>query len=138
MVAGISYTLRKRFFTRYMITQSELDALLAGEESFRIEKTISTTNMDKFCEAICAFANDMPDSRENGYLLIGVTDDGRRSGLLVTDDLQKKIASIRMEGNILPMPVMNVCAFHYDDGDVLVVEVIPSNLPPVDQHLSAA
>lgn len=114
-----------------MITQSELDALLAGEESFRVEKTISTTNMDKFCEAICAFANDMPDSRENGYLLICVTDDGRRSGLRVTDDLQKKIASIRMEGNILPMPVMNVCAFHYSDGDVLVVEVSPSVLPPV-------
>lgn len=75
-----------------MITQSELDALQAGEESFRVEKTISTTNMDKFCEAICAFANDMPDSRKNGYLLIGVTDDGRRSGLRVTDDLQKKNA----------------------------------------------
>jgi predicted HTH transcriptional regulator len=36
--------------------------------------------MDKFCEAICAFANDMPNSRQCGYLLIGVTDDGRRNG----------------------------------------------------------
>ena len=63
-----------------MITKEELDTLIAGEESFRVEKTIPTTNMDKFCEAICAFANDMPNSRQCGYLLIGVTDDGRRNG----------------------------------------------------------
>ena len=114
-----------------MITKEELDTLIAGKESFRVEKTISTTNMDKFCEAICAFANDMPNSRQCGYLLIGVTDDGKKNGLVITDDLQKKIASIRMDGNILPMPVMNVSVFHYADGDVLVVEVTPSALPPV-------
>jgi predicted HTH transcriptional regulator len=32
---------------------------------------------DKFSEAVCAFANDMPDSKQNGYLLVGVHDDGR-------------------------------------------------------------
>ena len=114
-----------------MITEKELDVLISSVETFRIEKTVSTTNMDKFCEAICAFANDMPNSKLNGYLLIGITDDGKRSGLKVTDELLKKISSIRSDGNILPMPVMSVEVFSFDDGDVLVVEVKPSNLPPV-------
>ena len=35
----------------------------------------STGNMDKFCEATCAFANGMPASRKNGYLIIGAYDD---------------------------------------------------------------
>lgn len=87
--------------------------------------------MDKFCEAICAFANDLPDSRQNGYLLLGVADDGKLSGLKVTDELQKKIAAIRVDGNILPMPVMSLQTFAFDEGDVLVVEVQPSILPPV-------
>ena len=114
-----------------MITKEELEVLISSVETFRIEKTVSTTNMDKFCEAICAFANDMPNSKLNGYLLIGITDDGKRSGLKVTDELLKKISSIRSDGNILPMPVMNVEVFSFEDGDVLVVEVTPSNLPPV-------
>ena len=114
-----------------MITEKELDVLISSVETFRIEKTVSTTNMDKFCEAICAFANDMPNSKLNGYLLIGITDDGKRSGLKVTDELLKKISSIRSDGNILPMPVMSVEVFSFNDGDVLVVEVTPSNLPPV-------
>ena len=39
-------------------------------------KTRAQSIMDKFCEAICAFANDLPDSRKKGYLLIGANDDG--------------------------------------------------------------
>ena len=62
-----------------MITKDEIQSLLHSTETYRIERTISTGNMDKFCEAICAFANDLPDSRKKGYLLIGVHDDGRLS-----------------------------------------------------------
>lgn len=40
-----------------MISKGELLELLNCTETYRVEKTISTTNMDKFCEAICAFAN---------------------------------------------------------------------------------
>ena len=44
-----------------MITKAEIQTLLHSTETYRIERTISTGNMDKFCEAICAFANDLPD-----------------------------------------------------------------------------
>ncbi len=59
--------------------------------------------MDKFCEAVCAFANDLLDSLRKEYLFIGVYDDGHLSGLKVDDDLLRKIAAIRSDGNILPL-----------------------------------
>ena len=114
-----------------MITKDEIQSLLHSTETYRVERTTSTGNMDKFCEAICAFANDLPDSRKKGYLLLGVYDDGRLSGLKVTDDLLKKIAAIRSDGNILPLPVMAVDRAEFPDGDILVAEVSPSLLPPV-------
>ena len=114
-----------------MITKEELLDLLASTETYRIERTISTTNMDKFCEAICAFSNDLPNSRKNGYLILGAYDDGKISGLRVDDALMKKIAAIRSDGNILPIPVMSVERFDFPEGDLLVAEVTPSFQPPV-------
>lgn len=87
--------------------------------------------MDKFQEAICAFSNDLPNSRQKGYLLIGAYDDGTLSGLKVGDNLLKKISAIRSDGNILPLPVMSVDCVEFDEGDILVVEVSPSLVPPV-------
>ena len=113
------------------MTIEELYALLNSDESYRIERTVSTGNMDKFQEAICAFANDLPGSRKKGYLFIGVTDDGKISGLKVDDALMKKISAIRSDGNILPLPVMTTEKIATEEGDVLVVEVTPSFDTPV-------
>lgn len=113
------------------MTEKELYGIIALDESYRIERTVSTGNMDKFQEAICAFANDLPGSRKKGYLLIGVTDDGRISGLKVDDALMKKISGIRSDGNILPLPVMTTEKVSTENGDVLVVEVTPSFDTPV-------
>ena len=96
--------------------KDEIQALLHSTETYRVEKTISTGNMDKFCEAICAFANDLPDSRKKGYLLIGANDDGSLSGLRVNDGLLQKIAAIRSDGNILPLPVMTVDKVEFPEG----------------------
>ena len=114
-----------------MITQQELQTLLHSTETYRVERTISTGDMDKFQEAICAFSNDLPNSRKKGYLILGAHDDGTLSGLKVTDALLKKIAAIRSDGNILPIPVMSVDRFVLPEGEVLVAEVTPSMLPPV-------
>lgn len=57
-----------------MITKEEIRALLLDLESDRVERTISTTNTDKFGQAICAFANDLPNNRKAGYLFLGVND----------------------------------------------------------------
>jgi ATP-dependent DNA helicase RecG len=114
-----------------MLTQQQLLYLLADLESDRIERTASTSKTDKFGEAICAFANDLPGHGQPGYLLIGVLDNGALTGLKVTDDLLKNIAAIRSDGNVLPQPAMNVARFVLQGGEVAVVEVLPSDLPPV-------
>ena len=114
-----------------MITKKELLQMLSDTESYNIERTESTGNMDKFCQAICAFSNDMLGSGKNGYLIIGAKDNGKLSGLQVDDKLLLQIANIRTDGNILPQPTMTVEKFHFDEGDVLVAEVQPSEFPPV-------
>ena len=114
-----------------MITKEEIKELLHSTETFRVERTTSTGDMDKFQEAICAFSNDLPNSRKKGYLILGAYDNGTLSGLKVTDDLLKKIAAIRSSGNILPIPVMSVDRYVFPEGELLVAEVTPSMLPPV-------
>jgi len=114
-----------------MISKTEIQELLHSTETYRMERTISTGDMDKFQEAICAFSNDLPNSKKNGYLIIGAHDDGKLSGLKVDDALMKKVAAIRSDGNILPLPIMSVERFEFPDGDLLVAEVSPSLLPPV-------
>ena len=114
-----------------MITKEEICQLLHSTETYRVERTISTSDMDKFQEAICAFSNDLPGSRKNGYLILGARDDGSLAGLRVDDALMKRIASIRSDGNILPLPIMSVERFEFEEGDLLVVEVAPALVPPV-------
>ncbi len=114
-----------------MITKEEVQELLHSTETYRVERTASTGDMDKFQEAICAFSNDLPNSRKKGYLILGAYDNGTLSGLKVDDALLKRIAAIRSDGNILPLPVMSVERFEFEDGDLLVAEVSPSLVPPV-------
>ena len=63
-----------------MITKDEIQELLHSTETYRVERTTSTGDMDKFQEAICAFANDLPNSRKNGYLILGAYDNGGNVG----------------------------------------------------------
>ena len=113
------------------MTEEEIRELIRSDESYRIELTVSTTDKDKFQEAICAFSNDMPGYRKKGYLLIGVKNNGELSGLKVDDELLKSISALRSTGNILPLPVMHCEKVEMKGGDVLVVEVTPSFNTPV-------
>lgn len=114
-----------------MISLNELTQLLQEIEADWVERTTTTSDTNKFCEAICAFANDLPNHKTPGYLLVGVNDKGHRSGLSVTDELLRNLAAIRSDGNIQPMPSLNVAKFEFQDGGVAVVEVLPSDMPPV-------
>ena len=123
-----------------MITTDEIRAMLLDVENDRVERTISTTNTDKFGQAICAFANDLPNHKQPGYLFLGVTDDGAVSGINVTDELLKNIAAIRTDGNIQPQPSMVVQKVPMPEGDIIMVEVQPGFLvsrrqfPPQSAH----
>jgi ATP-dependent DNA helicase RecG len=110
----------------------EVKSLLIDMESDRIERTVSTTNTDKFSEAICAFANDFPNNNLPGYLIIGVDDKtGKPSGIRITDGILKDLASIRNNGQILPQPILTVEKHVLEEGEIALIKVFPSPFPPV-------
>lgn len=117
-----------------MKTPEEIAAIAGDLESDRVERTTSTDRTDKFAQAICAFANDLPNHRQPGYLLIGVDDKGKPSGLKVTDELLRNLGALRANGNIQPLPAMTVSRVVLPEGEVAVVEVQPADLPPVRYH----
>ncbi|MDX2146847.1 MAG: putative DNA binding domain-containing protein [Planctomycetota bacterium] len=109
-----------------------LREILESAESFRIERTTSESNTDKFGEAICAFSNDLPASGKPGYLVVGVEDaTGRVVGVKDASSLELLLANIRSQGNITPMPMMSVNAVEVGGKHVVIVEVQPSVRPPV-------
>ncbi|MDR1182328.1 MAG: putative DNA binding domain-containing protein [Bacteroidales bacterium] len=114
-----------------MISDEQIRALLNDIENVRVERTISTDNTDKFAKAVCAFANDLPNTRVPGYLMIGAFDDGTLNGLKVTDRLLRNLAGLRADGNIQPKPALMVWKASFPDGDIAIVEVQPSKITPV-------
>lgn len=115
------------------MTLQELQNLIACTETDRVEKTRSISDVDKFREAICSFSNDMAGKGSPGYLLIGVDEKDSTFRLHATDALLQQFASYRSDGQVMPLPVMNVEALPHPagGGDVVVVEVHPHDLPPV-------
>jgi len=114
-----------------MITQNELVELMADLESDRIERTESTSNTDKFSQAVCAFANDLPNHKKPGYLVIGVDKRGNPADINVTEQLLENLGALRSNGNIQPLPVIHVAKMSFEGSDIAVVEVQPSDLPPL-------
>lgn len=115
------------------MTNDELLVLIQCNETDRIEKTRSTTDTDKFREAICSFSNDMAGKKQPGYLLIGVDEKDAAFRFVATDSLSQQFASYRSDGAVMPLPVMNVTVHPHPEngGDIIVVEVLPHDLPPV-------
>lgn len=77
-----------------MIDKNIISQLLKDLESDRVERTLSTTNTDKFGQAICAFANDLPAHNQPGYLILGADDDGNLKPIDITDDVLKDRKSV--------------------------------------------
>jgi ATP-dependent DNA helicase RecG len=113
-------------------TDDDLRSLLTDLESDQVERKESVVGgTDRVCQAICAFANDMPDRRSSGVVFVGVTDDGKIAGLPIDDALLIKLANLRDQAKILPPPIMSVRKLDHDGGSVAVLEVEPSPSPPV-------
>ncbi|KAA6324091.1 hypothetical protein EZS27_026539 [termite gut metagenome] len=114
-----------------MLTNDQIRILLSDIENERIERTISTKDTDKFAWAVCAFANDLSNKKQSGYLFIGAQENGSLCGLKVTDELLRNLAGLRSDGNILPQPALMVEKVSFPEGDIAVVEVQPSKNTPV-------
>jgi ATP-dependent DNA helicase RecG len=109
----------------------ELEALLGDLESDRVERKASPADGDKIRQAICAFANDLPNHRRPGVVFVGVDPDGSCGGLIITDDLLLNLANIRSEGSVLPFPTLTVQKRLLSGCEVAVVIVEPADAPPV-------
>lgn len=109
----------------------ELEALFRDVESDRVERKASDSDRNKIRQAVCAFANDLPNHRKPGVIFVGVHDDGSCAELPITDELLLRLTDMRSDGNILPFPVLTVSKKTIDGCDVVAVVVEPSDTPPV-------
>lgn len=113
------------------MTDEVLARLLADRESDRVERKESFSDPAKVAQAVCAFANDLPNHRQPGFVFIGVRDDGRCANLPISDELLRNLGGLRDDGIILPQPSIEVQPRTLEGCEVAVVIVHPSDRPPV-------
>ncbi len=115
------------------MTDKELEKLLTDIESDVVERKESLAGdaRDTIRQAICAFANDLPNHRKPGVVFVGVKDNGSCAGLPMADQLLLTLANMKTDGNILPIPSMSVERKKVAGCEVAVVIVQPSDAPPV-------
>jgi ATP-dependent DNA helicase RecG len=117
-----------------MLPDDKLKELLKRLEADNVERTTSTAKADKIGEAICSFANDLPDRRDVGVLFLGANDDGSCGGIRVTDQLLQTLLSFGRDGRIVPLPSITARRVVLDNCELAVVEVLPSDNPPVQYN----
>ena len=111
-------------------TATELAALAADAESDLVERN-ATFDGEAVRQAICAFANDLPNHQRPGLVFVGVDDDGAPTGLEINDALLLRLADCKTDGNILPLPTMTVAKHTLRGQEVAVITVAPAESPPV-------
>jgi len=117
------------------LSDDELIALIDDFESDLAERkeTWKGSAPEKGRQAVCAFANDLPNHGKPGVLFVGIKDDGTPTGgdFQVTDDLLLTLANIKTDGKITPPPTLTVAKRTLRGADVAVVTVWPADAPPV-------
>jgi len=109
----------------------QLAAMLNDRESDLVERKRSGADRSGIRRNICAFANDLPGHGRPGVIVVGVEDDGSCANIDIDDALLRNLAQMRDDGNILPIPAMEVRKRRLGHCDVAVIEVQPASAPPV-------
>jgi ATP-dependent DNA helicase RecG len=112
-----------------MLSDAELLELYQVEESDRVERKESAANRDRIRQAICALANDLPNHRRAGVVFVGQRDDRSCGGTAIDDALLLLLGGFRLD--VTPFPTIGVRRVTLDGCDVAVIEVEPSDNPPV-------
>ena len=114
-------------------TDAELLQIIENDEADRVEfkESLSGGATEEIRKAICAFANDLPNYEEPGFVFVGVRTDKTIVGLSVTDQLLRQLADMKTDGNIVPPPSLTVEKRLLQGKEVAVIKVEPSNSPPV-------
>ncbi len=114
-------------------TDEELLQIIETGESDAVEfkESLSGSAPERIREAICAFANDLPDYKKPGLILVGVKDNKTIGTTPITDELLRRLADMKTDGNIVPPPSLTVKKRVLQSNEIAVVTVQPSNSPPV-------
>ena len=114
-------------------TDAELLQIVGTGESDTVEfkESLSGGAPERIREAICAFANDLPDHRKPGLILVGVKDDTTIGTIAITDELLRRLADMKTDGNIVPPPSLTIEKRLLQGKEVAMVKVEPSDSPPV-------
>lgn len=114
-----------------MLNDAELERLLLDPESDRVERKRNAADLDDIREAVCAFANDLPDHRLPGVVFVGIEDDGVCAELQINDGLMRLLAQLRDDGAITPFPSLTVVQRTLNGCEVVVLVVEPAMTPPI-------
>ena len=117
-----------------MLTDDDLRNLLKNGEADHVERTERLADKSKIGEAICAFANDLPGRRQTGVIFIGVKDNGDCANADISEQMLQTLMGFRTDGNILPPPVTAVRRHTLDGCTMAIIEVVPSDNPPLKYH----
>lgn len=110
----------------------ELETLMTDLKSDLVERKESMQDSSRVVRAtVCAFANDLPNHSRPGIVFIGVSANGRPTGLPITDQLLQELALIKADGTIVPPLALTVNKRNLLGSEVAVVSVQPANSPPV-------
>lgn len=117
----------RSFCTSLFDGMSKLDQLLQTETD-RIEWKESDREA---LTAVCALANDLADSGETGWLVLGVNNSGQPIGIDTSDDAQQRLINRLRSTKILPHPSVDVEVHEREGKKLLVVAVKPYPVPPI-------
>ncbi len=109
----------------------ELDRLRFDLESDRVERKRSAADGSKLRRNICALANDLPGNGLRDVIFIGIKDDGSCADLTITDRLLTRLAGMKDDGTIMPIPSLIVQKRILSGCEVAAIVVEPSRNPPV-------
>lgn len=119
----------------------KIEDLLAGETP-RIEWKENPEARD-ILDAICALANDLEDSRQPGFLILGVDKRGRAIGVLdrrgqplsvagsEMDELQQRLSNRALSTKLMPHPSIQISAHEIAGKTLVLLCIDPYPVPPV-------
>jgi ATP-dependent DNA helicase RecG len=115
------------------LSVNDLLALAKQPESDRVERKRAWAGdaPDKVRQAVCAFANDLPDHDLPGVVFLGLEDDGRPSGIEVDDRLLLTLADVKTDGKIVPPPSLTITRLEIEGAPIAAMVVLPADAPPV-------
>lgn len=102
-----------------------------NEETDLVERKRNSKDPSDIQQAICAFSNDLPSRNRTGVIFVGQENDRSCANIAIDDQLLLRLAGLRDDGRIQPLPTMSVERKQFDNCTVAVIQVEPSYNPPV-------